>query len=84
MFFKSPKWNQTMESFPARFTYFDVFCILENIELALRHPANDGPSSDRVREIGRQMAEKLAEDIEDFTPEISEKTNWKKTFGLKI
>jgi len=81
MRFDSSKWDQVI--FPGQFTYFEMFCVLGNIELALRHPDNNGPSSARVREIGRQIAERLVEDIEDLTPEVVAKTRWKETFGLK-
>ena len=37
-------------------SYFDLFVIVGYLQLALRHPDTIGPSLDRAREIGRQMA----------------------------
>lgn len=77
--FKDPKWE---ESTTVTLTHFHMFVLLGEIELALRHPQNTGPSAQVARDIGRQMAAHLAATIDDVTPEFVRAANWPQTFGL--
>lgn len=68
---------------PVHATYFDWFCVLGSLQLALRHPENNGPSTDIVRQIAKQIAEYLMQEISEITPEFVELAKWEE-FGIDL
>ena len=66
---------------PIHASYFHWFCLLGSIQLALRHPDNIGPSSDIIRRMAKEIAERLIEDIPVINREFIEQAKWKE-FGI--
>lgn len=62
----------------------DLFCVIGNLELALRHPGNKGASSEVVRRIGGQMCAILIEEVPELGEEKELMESWKKSFDFKV
>lgn len=64
-------------------TYGEMFVVLVgNIQLALRHQENTGPSSVVVKTLAREMAERIITDLAVITPEVLAATKWVEELGV--
>ncbi|HEA68529.1 hypothetical protein LCGC14_0817690 [marine sediment metagenome] len=71
------------EKIDIKVNVFEVFCIIGNIELALRHPKNNGYSS----EITKLICCRYIRELIKMCPELKEEKKvinmWSKSFGFK-
>jgi hypothetical protein len=61
---------------------FELFCIVGNIELALRHPENKGPSSEIMKAIACILAKKIINECPEVLEYDDLTKGWINTFGI--
>lgn len=71
----NPKWK---ENVPIYIDYLGILIIVANIQLALRHPKNKGPSAKIARNLGWQLAIRLLAEFDIPKDVVKE---WEKEFG---
>jgi len=62
--------------------YFQIMVLIGNLDLALRHPGNNGPSSDAARDIGKKLIRILMSKPLGIGKEFARAAGWDETYQL--